>query len=66
MKNKKVKQSICDALNHKENRTKRSLFMWVWMEQDSSPCRICFRTCNFMWQKSGEASLTADQLKKVK
>ena len=51
MKNKKVKQSICDALNHKENRTKRSLFMWVWMEQDSSPCRICFRTCNFMWQK---------------
>ena len=61
MKNKKAKQMICDVLNSKYELGSGGRF--VWMENDLTPCLICFETANFMWPKHTVKSLTANQLR---
>ena len=64
MKNKKVKKMICDVLNYKYGHEDN--LKYVWMEDDTKPCLVCFNTANFIWPNWGVASLTADQLRGVK
>lgn len=59
MKNKQVKQMICDVLNKRDGKTKS--LGWYWFGEDEAPCLVS--GANFMWPSHGVASITASQLK---
>ena len=59
MKNKRVKQMICDVISDSKGLTRDKSQIVVW---DTMPCWICFKTMNFLYMEGDTVSLTADQL----
>ncbi len=62
MKNKRVKQMICDVMNYADSGTNKN-FKYVW---DDGPCLVCFKSTNFLWASCDTVSLTSDQHKAIK
>lgn len=59
MKNKQVKQMICDSL-YEPSRGHDKNFKYVWLDR---PCLVCFFTANFIFTDFGVVSLAGNQLR---